>query len=167
MRRGARAIKRRIRVATIGALIVAGVTAGAWSGITLAGAQAEPIQLHAPAGAGVILDFDHDGRIDTGDRATGRTPLEDPTTGERVGTALFECVATTRIVIEQRKGTWLCTYVVELSEGHITLQGKDPAGVGTHVFAVTGGTGLYRSATGEATEVDTEDGEDLTIHLEP
>ena len=61
----------------------------------------------------------------------------------------------------------MCTHVLELPDGHLNLQGKDPSGLGSHVFAVTGGTGLYRNARGEADEVDTDIAEEITIHLEP
>ena len=154
------------RMVTLGVLILVVVTTGCLFGIASAGAQLEPIKLHVPAGAGIVLDLDEDGRVDIGDRAVGRSRLEDPVTGERVGRALFDCLATTPIFIERQLGTWLCTYVLELPDGHINLQGKDPAGVGAHVFAVTGGTGLYRNARGEADELDSESGEEITIHLE-
>jgi hypothetical protein len=116
---------------------------------------------------GVLIDLDENGRIDTGDRVTGRSRLEAPDTGERVGRVIFDCVATTPIVMERQKGAWLCTEVLELPEGHLTLEGEDPAGMSTHVFAVTGGTGVYRNARGEAEEVDSEAGEEITIHVEP
>jgi hypothetical protein len=160
------AIKRHARFVMVSACVSVTAIAALVAGTTSAGAQAEPIRVHIPAGVGVVVDLDGDGRIDTGDRATGRSRLEDPETAERVGRVLFDCVATTPIVIERQKGTWLCSEVLEFPEGHITLQGEDPAGVGTHVFAVTGGTGVYRSARGEATEIDTTHGEDITIHLE-
>jgi hypothetical protein len=76
----------------------------------------------------------------------------------------------TRIVVEQSRGTWICTYVLTLADGHIIVQGKDPAGLrgGTpYVLAVTGGTGLYRNARGEADAVDVEERTEITIHLEP
>ncbi|MCI0634766.1 MAG: hypothetical protein L0206_12745 [Actinobacteria bacterium] len=43
-----------------------------------AGAQQEPIRVDVPAVGGVLLDLDDDGRIDTGDRITGRIRMEDP-----------------------------------------------------------------------------------------
>jgi len=159
-------MSRRIRFLAAGVLAVGAVWGMAFAWVVSAGAQGVPIRVDIPAGVGVLVDLDDDGRIETGDRFTGRSRVEDPATGDRVGRILFECVATTRIVVEQQKGTWLCTYVLELPDGHINLQGEDPAGVGTHVFAVTGGTGLYRDARGEADEVDTEFAEEITIHLE-
>jgi hypothetical protein len=160
-------MKSPIRLMTVFALALAMVVSVVALGIASAGAQGEPIRVNIPAGVGALLDHDGDGRIDTGDRFTGRSRLDDPNTGERAGRVLFDCGATTPIVIERQKGTWLCTYVLELPDGHITLQGEDPAGVGSHVLAVTGGTGLYRNARGEANEVDTELAEEITIHLEP
>jgi hypothetical protein len=160
-------MRRRTLLMTVGGLMLGTATVIAMLGIASAGAQGEPIQVTIPAGVGALIDLDHDGRIDLGDRFTGRSRLEDTASGDRVGRVLFDCVATTAIVIEQRKGTWLCTEVLEFPDGHITLEGKDPAGVSTHVFAVTGGTGVFRNARGEANEVDTEVAEEITIHLEP
>jgi len=161
------AIRRLVRFLTVSTLIVAGVGAGVMFGVTSAGAQQEPIRVNIPAGVGKLIDLDHDGRIDLGDRVDGRSRLNDPATGDRMGRVLFECLATSQIVVEQQKGTGLCTYVLEFAEGDLTLQGEDPAGVSTHVFAVTGGTGLYRNARGEAEEVDTLVAEEITVHLEP
>jgi len=158
---------RSKRTMMASAMAMVTVTGLVFAGIATAGAQGEPIRVNIPAGMGALLDHDDDGRIDLGDRFTGRSRVEDPATGERAGRVLFDCVATTVIVVEQRKGTWMCTYVLELPEGHINLQGEDPAGVGSHIFAVTGGTGLYRNARGDADEVDTEVAEEITIHLEP
>jgi hypothetical protein len=134
-----------------------------------AGAQVE-IRVDLTGGRVALVDLDGDGRIDTGDRFTGRSPVIDPASGESVGRAFSECIATTRVVVEQSKGTWVCTHVLALADGHITLQGEDPAGLregAAYVLAVTGGTGLYRNALGEADAVDLEDRTELTIHLEP
>jgi hypothetical protein len=158
---------RSKRTVMASAMAMVTATGLVFAGIASAGAQGEPIRVSIPAGVGGLLDHDSDGRIDRGDRFIGRSRLEDPATGENAGRVLFDCLATTSIVIEQQKGTWMCTYVLELPEGHINLQGEDPAGVGSHVFAVTGGTGVYRNARGEADEVDTEVAEEITIHLEP
>jgi hypothetical protein len=161
---------RRVRFAAACALTFGAVTSGVLLGITSAGAQVDPIRVDMTGGRVAFLDFDGDGRPDTGDRFTGRSPLVDPASGEPVGGAFSECIAMTRIVVEQSRGTWICTYVLTLADGHIIVQGKDPAGLrgGTpYVLAVTGGTGLYRNARGEADAVDVEERTEITIHLEP
>src|SRR5262245_25431162 len=152
-----------------GRLVVTGVVAAACValalGVTSAGAQGG-IQVEIPDGGMRHVDLDHDGRIDKGERLSGRTRLNDPVTGTRIGSVLADCVATNAIVIEQQQGTWLCTATLDLADGHIVLQGEDPAGDSTHVFAVVGGTGPYRDARGEADVVD-EGTALVTIHLEP
>jgi hypothetical protein len=116
-----------------------------------------------------FVDLDRDGRTDTGDRVAVRSLVVGPASGERVGRGLGDCVAMTRIEVERQRGTWACTHVLALADGPIILQGEDPAGAGPYVLAVTGGTGLYRNALGEADAVDLEDLDrtELTIHLEP
>ncbi|MCI0634757.1 MAG: hypothetical protein L0206_12700 [Actinobacteria bacterium] len=70
---------------------------------------------------------------------------------------------------ERQQGAAVCTAMIQLADGDITLQGPDPASFGASVFAVTGGTGLYRNARGEADVVDDPDPgrTEITIHLEP
>jgi len=60
-----------------------------------------------------------------------------------------------------------CTITVELPEGQITFQGL-PHGTRNY-FAVTGGTGAYRSARGQALVVDVAPLQeaDITIELDP
>lgn len=157
---------RRIRFAAACALTLGAVTSGVLLGITSAGAQ-ESIRVDVTGGRVTFLDFDRDGRIEMGDRVTGRSPLVDPASSEPVGRAFADCVAMTRIVVEESRGTWVCTHVLALADGHIILQGEDPAGPGTYVLAVTGGTGLYRDARGEADAVDIEERTEITVHLEP
>jgi hypothetical protein len=106
-------------------------------------------------------------------RPTGvavRGPLVDPETGDRVGSAFWDCVAMTRVVsFEPPRGSTVCTALIRLADGEITIQGPDPAGFGASVFAVTGGTALYRNARGEADVVDASDPDrtEITIRLEP
>lgn len=157
---------RKVRLVAASALISAVLTGGAVLGVNSAGAQVE-IRVDLTGSRLTFVDLDGDGRTDTGDRYTGRSLLVDPVSGERIGRSIGECIATTRIVVEQSKGTWVCTYVLALADGHIVLQGEDPAGAGPYVLAVTGGTGLFRNASGEADAVDVEDRTELTIHLEP
>lgn len=81
-----------------------------------------------------------------GDRVAVPGPLVDIAMGDRVGLAFWDCVAMTRAVLpDVRRGSTVCTAMLRLADGDITLQGPDPAGFGASVFAVTGGTGLYRN----------------------
>jgi hypothetical protein len=64
------------------------------------------------------------------------------------------------------EGTWLCTDVLELPDGYIILEGEDPAGEGAYVLAVTGATGLYAGAGGEANATDVGDRAELSNALE-
>jgi hypothetical protein len=105
-----------------------------------------------------------------GDRIAVRGPLVDPATGERVGLAFWDCVTMTRVVsFEPPRGSQVCTSLIRLTDGDITIQGPDPGGFGASVFAVTGGTGPYRNARGEADVVDAPDPDrtEITIRLEP
>lgn len=156
---------KQLRLVAVCALAFGMVTGGVLLSVASAGA---PIRVDLTPGSTTFLDLDGDGRIDRGDRFTGRQRLVDPATDERIGRASSECIAMTRIVVEESRGTWVCTYVLELPEGHILLQGKDPAGLGPYVLAVTGGTAPYRNARGEADLVDVGfDLTEITIHLEP
>ena len=158
---------RKLRSVAACALTLGAMSGGVLIGIISAGAQAEPILVDLTAGRATFLDFGGDGNIERGDRLTGRSPVVDPTSGDRVGISFGDCIAMTRIVVEQSKGAWVCTHVLALADGHIILQGEDPAGPGPYVLAVTGGTGPYKDARGEAEAVDVEDRTEITIHLEP
>jgi hypothetical protein len=163
------AIRRLVRFLTMSTLISALVAAAVVVGMTSAGAQEEPIRLDQLEKTWVHNDFDGDGRFDMGDRVVVRGPLVDPATGDRVGQAQWECTAMTFVRVEAQHGTWLCTGLLRLPQGDLVLEGPDPAGFGDSVFAVTGGTGPYRAARGEADVVDAPNPEhtEITLHLEP
>lgn|SRR5919106_67527 len=161
-------MSRRIWMLAVGVVAVGATVAAAVVGPTAAGGQKGPIELEIRLSdaRSVILDFNRNGRINRGERAVDRAPLRDPATGDRVGRAFLDCIAATRIV-PLRSGTWVCSYVLRLSEGHIILEGEDPAGEGPNVLAVTGGTGVYRDARGQVDQMDFPDRSTYTIHLEP
>lgn len=97
-------------------------------------------------------DFDHDG-VTLGDTLTVVSPLFDRSQTRRMGTAYGECVVAGRRLLE---GTpYDCTYVLRLKRGTITTQGLDPHGSSNVFFAVTGGTGAYAEARGQAEYIDT------------
>jgi hypothetical protein len=135
------------------------------------GAQGEPmrVDLRSADAIHALVDVDDDGRIEMGDRVAVRGPLVEPATGDPRGRSFWDCVAMTRIRFEPPSGRWMCTVLLRLADGDITLQGPDPAGFGASVFAVTGGTGLYQSARGEADVVDAPDPDrtEITINLQP
>jgi hypothetical protein len=87
-----------------------------------------------------------------GDRIAAKGVLRDESLATRVGTAHLECVVQRRL---SGHGLFRCSYVLSLQDGDIILEGLDPAGPGTYILAVTGGTGAYRDARGEATFTDT------------
>jgi hypothetical protein len=109
------------------------------------------------------VDIGHDG-LRLGDRLAGRGRLVDENESEGVGTAYFECLVQKRIV-SLSQGLFNCTYILKLRDGNIILKGLDPRGEGTSEFAVLGGTGTYRTATGDATLTDTSAKTDIVIRL--
>lgn len=163
---------KRLGLVTACTLVLGAMTGGLLVGITSVGAQEQPIRVDQRFRDVRVarLDFDHDGIIEMGDRVAVAGPLVDPATGDRVGSAFWDCVAVTRVVrFELQRGSTVCSALFRLADGDISLRGPDPAGFGASVFAVTGGTGLYRSARGEADVVDAPDPDrtEITIQLEP
>lgn len=161
---------KHLRFGAVCALVLGMATGGAVLGTARVGAQ-EPIRVDQRFGELRVarLDFDHDGRSEIGDRIAVRGPLVDPVTGDRVGLAFWDCVTMTRVVsFEPPRGSQVCTGLIRLTDGDITIHGPDPGGYGVSVFGVTGGTGLYRNARGEADVVDAPDPDrtEITIQLE-
>ena len=101
-----------------------------------------------------MIDHDIDG-LRLGDRAAARGPLTDAD-GAKVGTAYGDCVVHRRIRGAEA-GLWTCTYVLDLADGDLVVEGLDPRGPGEYEMAVLGGTGAYASASGDATFTDTFD----------
>jgi allene oxide cyclase-like protein len=147
------------RVLTISAIVAVAVAAAATVGVGLAqaGKASAPrniasIHLVIPAAGHVKFnDFDHDG-LTLGDTLTVVSPLFDKSQSRRVGTAYGECIVAGRRLLE---GTpYDCTYVLKLGRGTITTQGLDPHGRSDVFFAITGGTGAYADADGQAEYID-------------
>ena len=159
----------RKRSVLAGALVIGVVATVVTVGVGGAGAESAELVVETRGGGNPLgfLDIGHDGRIDIGDRLSGRVPIVDPATGADAGSSLLDCVAQTRTVdAAVGHGAWLCTVVFVLPDGNLHLQGKDPAGAGPYTFAVMGGTGAYRDARGEADALDTFTGTTFTVHLE-
>ena len=113
------------------------------------------LHLVLPAETQKIRDVDGFG-LRMGDRLAARGPLND-SGGTKVGTAYADC-AVARRILGPETGLWNCTYVLELDDGDLVIQGLDPRGPGTYEMAVLGGTGAYADASGDATFTDTGDG---------
>ena len=106
----------------------------------------------APIGAhAVFYDFDHNG-LGFGDRLESVGPILDGSQSHRIGTTYADCFIADRILVEG--SIYDCTYVLKLGDGTITTQGLDPHGVSDVFFAITGGTGAYVDASGQAEYID-------------
>ena len=90
-----------------------------------------------------------------GDRAAARGPLTN-LEGAQVGTSYGDCLVH-RHIKGPETGLWSCSYILELADGDLMLEGLDPRGPGEYEMAVLGGTGAYAKASGDATFTDTFD----------
>ncbi len=115
----------------------------------------------AGGGLSILQDFDHDG-MGFGDRVIFRGPLTRPD-GRRIGTEYGDCLFVSESF--ESGGSWLCRYLLGLPHGQITAEGLDPRGVSDTLFSITGGTGDYRGARGQAEFVDSESQTDIYIDL--
>jgi allene oxide cyclase-like protein len=109
-----------------------------------------------------FFDFAGDG-LTLGDRLDVVTPMVNEDQTERVGTAYFDCWLGAATL--QTGNPYDCTYVLRFHDGNITMQGLDPHGTSDVLFAITGGTGAYAGATGQAQHVDSETQTDIYIDL--
>jgi len=109
-----------------------------------------------------FLDFNNDG-LGFADRldAVGPILTEDQT--ERVGTAYLDCWIGNKGY--QDGSPLVCTHVLKLKDGTITTEGVDPHGPSDVLFSVTGGTGAYEGASGQARYIDTTR-TDIVIELD-
>ena len=90
----------------------------------------------------------------------------DETQTTQVGYAHLDCVVMRRIT-NAPSGLYRCSYLLELADGGLIIEGLDPHGPGTYTFAVLGGTATYAGATGVATMTDTATETDMVIDLAP
>jgi hypothetical protein len=70
-------------------------------------------------------------------------------TKERLLRVKGECVVTSNR-ITATGGLWRCSYLLELAAGDLMIEGLDPRGPGSSMFAVLGGTEGYPTAAGDA-----------------
>ena len=163
MQRSGFGYRAAIPATVVLALLAAGVMGGA-----IATAQGD-IHLVVPFDSVTerSVDLDDDGLLELGDRVETRAKLFDAAaTDEQVGWAFGTCLVERRIT-PGVSGLWRCTYLLKLAEGTITVDGLDPAGPGVYELGVTGGTGAYSVANGEATFTDTNTGTDMQITFGP
>ena len=128
----------------IGATVLAVVAVALVTAAVVAGPNiASPMQVH------VIEHATSDTLVDTGaagdtsgDLLTFHNPVFGPNDAQRVGHDQGDCIR-----ISPSQGSWECRWVTHLDGGSLTVEGPF---FDTHdsVFAVTGGTGLYRNARG-------------------
>ena len=111
----------------------------------------------------VNLDFGPKGPS-MGDRVAARGPLVDAgNTSTKVGRGYLDCLVVKNFA--GGHGLFDCSYVLQLDGGTLTLTGLDPPGPGVAEFAVTGGSGAYRNARGDAVLTDSSEGTDMMITL--
>ena len=125
------------------------------AGIIGMGAASGQTVLHLviPGADQKIHDINHyGGLLSPGDRVAVRGPLNDAE-GARAGTGYGDCMVQ-RTIKGPETGLWNCTYVLDLGDGDLILQGLDPRGPGSYEMAVLGGTGAYAGASGDATFTD-------------
>ena len=133
-------------------LAISTLAAGVIGMSAAAGGTALHVVMRADTQKGRIIDHYEDG-LRLGDRVAARGPLTDED-GTEVGMGYGNCTVERRIW-DSTTGLWNCTYVLELEDGDLILQGLDPRGPGVYEIAVLGGTGAYANASGDATFTDT------------
>jgi hypothetical protein len=157
----------RKRIGTAATVAVLAVMIGGMVGGTTVAQATVNLDLLVPAdggGAGAFLDFEHDG-LRIGDRIVARSPLYDGTGAHQVGKSFLECVVVSNKLTET-SGLWRCSYLLDLADGDILVEGLDPRGDGPYTMAIAGGTGAYSQASGDADFVDSSDGTAMHLHLE-
>jgi hypothetical protein len=151
----------------VAAVVAVSVTTMVGLAVAQTGDAARPNgTIHVVAGGSggglKFLDFDNDG-LTLGDRLVVFGPLLNEDQTKRVGTQYFDCWVGDEVLLEG--SPYVCTYVLNLRAGSITTQGLDPHGLSDVLFAITGGTGAYAGATGQARYVDSETQTDIYIDL--
>jgi hypothetical protein len=164
MRQGGGTMGKRLGTVTASVAVLAVLTVGIALAQTGPGAAHAPVAkihvVYGPQSHAQFFDFDGDG-LGFGDRLTAVGPLFDQDQTKQVGTAYIDCSIVSPVL---EGGTYDCTYVLQFKDGAVTTQGIDPQGPSDVTFAVTGGTGAYRGATGQAENIDT-DVTDIIISL--
>lgn len=156
--------RRLVTLFTVAAAVAA-VTVGiaaAQSARGAAGSAQQTIHVVVGPGPSEFFDFGQDG-FGLGDRLAAVSQLLDEH-GHRVGTSYLDCwVASPRLMDQSPLD---CTYVLKLRGGDITIQGIDPHGLSDVFFSVTGGTGQFAGASGQAEHIDSATRTDIIITLD-
>ena len=165
------------RIATIGLASGAALAAVTALAVSASGSAA-PAAPAAPAGkvGGHVMVFtavtsqeteDDQGKkgFSAGDRFTFADDLYAWGTKKKVGTDGGDCVVTW---MKGDEASLQCVATLTLKGGQITVQGTSTGSEGTAPFtvAVTGGTGMYRGATGVLTVDEGEKSDKLTLRLD-
>jgi len=151
-----------------------------WAGVAVGSAVAVLVGLASVAGAGdaltepstvhVIEHADTDVVIDTGDGGdttgdllTFHNLVYDANDANVVGRDQGSCIR-----IDTEVGTWECMWTTFLPGGHITVEGPF-FDTRNSTLAITGGTGIYKSARGRMVLMSREGGTkfDFVFHIEP
>jgi hypothetical protein len=159
--------RRRSAVAALAVVALAVVALLVWLRPAPARAQGD-VHVFMPATERIVfLDFRREGLLRLGDRLATRGPLLDAMGGTEVGTKHGDCVVARAITdgAEGPGGVYRCSYLLDLAEGDLIVEGLDPHGPGVYTFAVVGGTEAYAGASGDATLTDSSDGTDVVINL--
>jgi hypothetical protein len=91
-------------------------------------------------------------------------PIFNEDRSQQVGTYFLDCWIGSAIL--EDGSPYVCAEVLSLRDGTITTQGLDPHGLSDVFFAVTGGTGAFEGASGQAEYVDTDTQTDIIIELD-
>jgi hypothetical protein len=158
---------RTLLMVVVGSVILASLTIGfavAQPDRTASRGSGEVIHVvKGPGGLVKFNDFDGDG-LTFGDRLSVGGPLLNQHQSKRVGTSYMDCWLGDKALLDQ--SPYVCTDVLKFGGGNITTHGLDPHGESDVFFAVTGGTGAYEGATGQAEYIDSGDQTDVIITLD-
>jgi hypothetical protein len=114
-------------------------------------------------GTDQFLDFAGNG-LTLGDRLAVVYPILNEDQTERVAKGYLDCWVGAPKLLDN--SPYVCTNILKFHDGIIITQGLDPHGLSDVLFAITGGTGAYVGATGQARYVDSETQTDIYIELD-
>jgi hypothetical protein len=162
-------MRRRLLIVSMAVICLAALTAGfAWAqGHRDRATRGDgPIHLvPGPGGSIQLFDFANDG-LTLGDRLASFGSLLDGDSGRRVGASYLDCWVGD--VTLDDGSPYVCTNTLRFRDGStIVTQGLDPHGLSDVFFAITGGTGLYEGASGQAEYIDSEAQTDIYLYLDP
>ena len=164
-RKVSRVVRKRMLV--VAAVVAVSATTMVGLAVAQTGNAARPdgtihLVVGGSGGGLKFLDFDNDG-LTLGDRLVLFGPLLNEDQSKRVGTQYMDCWVGDEVLLET--SPYVCTSVLKFKAGSINTQGLDPHGLSDVLFAITGGTGAYAGATGQARYVDSETQTDIYIDL--